>query len=99
MGITMATATAEKLAIKAFLIANPASESEMAEGERQRARRKAAYQPVFPEQYPKECKSCRTPGICEKFVAAGQKRDACIFVCPKNTWRPKPANTQKGLQR
>ena len=88
------TATAEKLAIKAFLIANP-----VPEGERQRARRKAVYQPIFPQQYPKECKLCKTPDVCEKFVAAGQKRDACIFVCPKNTWRPKPANTQKGLQR
>lgn len=91
----MATATAEKLAIKAFRIANPVPESGMTGGERQRTRRKASYQPVFPNQYPKKCTSCKTPDVCEKFVVAGQKRDACIFICPKNTWRPSPANMQK----
>lgn len=45
---------------------------------------KSAYQPVFPTQYPQECKSCKSPDVCEKFVVKGSKADVCIFFCPKN---------------
>jgi len=43
-----------------------------------------SYQPVFPEQYPKECYRCKIPTVCEKFVVEGGKADTCIFVCPKS---------------
>ncbi|MFA7346287.1 MAG: hypothetical protein WCZ86_00870 [Desulfurivibrionaceae bacterium] len=43
-----------------------------------------SYQPVFPEQYPKECHRCKIPTACEKFVVEGGKADMCIFFCPKN---------------
>ena len=56
----------------------------------------ASFQPVFPEQYPQECQSCKTPTVCEKFMVEGLKADTgcCIFICPRRHRKVAPSKSK-----
>jgi len=56
----------------------------------------APFKPVFPEQYPQECQSCKTPSDCEKFMVASLKADAgcCIFICPRRHRKVSPSKSK-----
>lgn len=57
-------------------------------------KKKVPFQPVFPEQYPQECQSCKTPTVCEKFMVADLKADTgcCIFICHWRHKKSRPKN-------